>query len=90
MLEFPYYPSGAVYTRGEPANERVIFDLCGEFAAAMTHRITGDNRLLPCWEVDMNSSTIKSKYPRNGLVKAGRVAVCPLRTSAVLKHVGRF
>lgn len=49
-----------MYSRGKPANERVIFDLGGEFAAAMTDRITGDNWLLPFWDVDMNSFTINT------------------------------
>lgn len=51
-MEFPVFPYGNVYSQGEPGNERVVFDQCGEFAGVMTHRMTNDNGLRPCWEVD--------------------------------------
>ena len=59
-MEFPIFPSGPPYSAGEPANERVIFDQCGEFVAVMTHRLTHSNALLPCWEVDIHGNPVNT------------------------------
>lgn len=60
LIEFPLFPSGPPYSGGAPDNERVIFDDCGKFAAVMTHRLTGNNELRPCWEVDFYRNPINT------------------------------
>ena len=58
LMEFQVFPNGSVYAAGEPSNEHVVFDQCGEFVAVMSHRMTNDNRLFPCWIVDRDGNRI--------------------------------
>ena len=60
LIEFPLFPTGPPYSAGEPAYERVIFDDSGKFAAVMTHRLTGNNELRPCWEIDRRGNPINT------------------------------
>jgi hypothetical protein len=46
---------------GNPGTDRVIFDICFQFAAVMTHKLLDESQLRSCYEVDATGRPINSR-----------------------------